>query len=89
MPIYDWRHGYHDDPGFPVGEGPPFAHVRDAMTGEEIREVFWCNTDTNELERMAVDRNGQPAIDPETGQIKAIRERRQVTVEFTGNPAAP
>lgn len=89
MPIYDWDNGYTDDPAFPDGI-PPLppqgAVIRDAITGEEIKEVFWLNTGTNELCRPEIDANGNWAIDQEKGEVKRITERRQVTVEFPGRP---
>ncbi len=66
--------------------------VFDASTGREIPKVFWCNTETNELERWDMDEHGAAIMEvveayPSdnfrryTKQIKVVREVRPFRLE--------
>ncbi len=71
MPIYNWERDFGLSP----------AKILDAITGEEIREVIWVETETNTLERYELDANGQIILDDDNN-LKRIQENRVVDIEF-------
>lgn len=82
---YHWDQGETNDPLWKPNER---VEIKDAITGEEIRVVFWCDTELGMMERAVLDENGEPQIDEAGEDVKKVKEKRAFTIVFPDREAA-
>lgn len=74
MPVYNWR-----DRNVPT---PPPAKFFDAASGEEVRYVFYWDSDTNHVGRFQAGPDGQPLL--QGAATLETWEFRKLRIEWEG-----